>query len=270
MIQIVRTRAPKRRVLGPGKRNKHYEMGNSMVGVDEFMKMDKDMQKYVFLAGNVHNQEVREVKINNEEKIGYYYITKSIKNAANNFYVKSTLHQWIVYKKKSKKVKISTFYDTVFPRFMKDYYYESDRQLLMKFVTRPTPTFCKKVFEGKMTSIKEAVSYHRSYVLRNKNTDIRGIFNMMALGHLSLLRVIEDPESLEDWRKLEEYRIIPAVTEGRTVSCKLDEIATLNNKHNEWIDRESKRYDTFLRQRDGIVGDPVGEGATIEISSASY
>ena len=93
----------KRRVRGLNNQS----MSNS-IDIETFFQIeDEELKKFAFVSGFVRDKRYIK-KVDNDEKIGYYYISQVVKkNNSNAFYIKSNLTEWIVYNKKTKKVKIS-------------------------------------------------------------------------------------------------------------------------------------------------------------------
>lgn len=225
------------------------------ITIEEFLAIeDENIKKFVWLEGLV-SQRSDLKRVNNEEKIGYYHITSKIcKNVSNSFYRKTQLHEWIVYNRKTKKIKLSSKVDYIKSNFLKDYIKKDALFLIDKFLVKVSPTFCKKLIEGKLSTIGDLISYNRSYVVRKKDVSLRTLYNFMINGKQDMLRDIEDPENLENLEQLNSnLRVAGAFT------YKLGEIDKLKEKYNEWYTKQSEKYDTLLGHRDDNAGDTDGE-----------
>lgn len=220
------------------------------MNIDEFLELeDKQLQKYIFfhygLSDNLYSK-----KIDNEEKIGYYKICDTIKvSNTGTFYKKSELLQWMVYNKKTKKVKISKSRMDVFNDLCKEKYFKSDIELMKPFFRYPTPTFCKKIIEGKINSIRDILSYHRSYTLRNKNLSLDNIYIFMLAERVNLLPLIEDPESIESIKDLSEVNVDSRILALHEFKCKLQDVSKLQERYDKWNSEQSKKYDSLYGSR---------------------
>lgn len=258
---------PNRRPLS---RLKQREMMDTqrrrVVSISEFLTLPEDLKNFAYSSDLVKGEDVIR-KIDNTEKIGYYRVTtRIVRGASNCFYRKSSLHQWIVYNRKTKKGKISSTYDTVFSYMMNDLYYKSDRELIMKFLRKPTGTLCKKILTGKMTSIGDFVAYYRSYVLRRKDLSVKDVFNFMIHGNERLLHIVENPQDLETLNQITDVDLRADMIATRSVTCRIEDLTTLNKKYDEWTISKGDEYDSFLRQRDGESGDSAGQGVSAQAS----
>ena len=231
-------------------------ISNITIDIDTFFQIeDNDLRKYVYAKGLITcNNNIR--KIDNEEKIGYYYIERSIKkNTSHVFYNHSMLHQWIVYNKKTKKVKISHSNSIVLQAMLKDYMSSDSALFLRYFVRKYTPTLCKKIIEGKIVTVADLIAYNKSYVIKKKNVPLQSIYKFMICKKEMMLGVIEDPENLQDIGQLDTLvSVCNTITYCGAFTYKLEDIDNIENKYNEWSNKQDKKLNMFLRTRDGNVG----------------
>lgn len=256
----------KRRVRGLNNQS----MSNS-IDIETFFQIeDEELKKFAFVSGFVRDKRYIK-KVDNDEKIGYYYISQVVKkNNSNAFYIKSNLTEWIVYNKKTKKVKISPKNDYVVDCLKQERFSKSNIWLIERFIRKFTPTLCKKIIEGKITKIADLVSYNKSYVIRKKDLSLQTVYNFMLTRKEYLLHNIEDPENLDSLASLDISEVENRQLNDCGFKYKISEIDGINKKYDEWYSRKSKEYDTFLRSRDGNVGDTDGEKIVTEASDTAY
>jgi len=223
------------------------------LSIDEFMKIeDNDIKKRIFSTRGV-NSEIITKYVENDEKIAYYQIEKTIKmNNKGVFYIKNFLNEWISYDRKLKKVKISKRTPNVFPILIKDHF-GRNWKIMEKYIRKVTPTFCKKVIEGKIISLRNIMEYHRSYTIRRKELDSLTICRFMMAGEIYCLHSIEDPENFYQFDKLSD--IDHSFWVIKPFTFKSEEIDYVEQRYREWIGEQDKKLDTLGRLRNGEAGD---------------
>ena len=220
---------------------------------DDFLKLeDKDLMKYIFFRGTVTDKGRTTIKkIDNEEKVGFYVIDNSLKmNLQGVFYKHQGLREWIVYDKSTKKVKISRATNQLRVIFIEEYFKHDG--LVRKFIPRLTPTFCKRVVEGKISTLRDIMIYHRSYTLRRKELSTETILKFMLAGYSSFLNVIEDPDNLTDMSSLS--RINSMVATMKPFKFKASEIGEVNGRFSKWCKEQSEKFNTLRGSGNGEDG----------------
>lgn len=231
--------------------------------VDEFLALpDRNMQKYILSVWRHLPQTVEVKKVDNDEKFGMYYIIKGLGVGVNSFYRKDSLTQWIVYDKVTKKVKKSNCVDQLRMPFIEHFFrYPA---LIAKFVDRMQPTLIKKIIEGKLHTLRDLMTYQRSYVLRRKDIDPETVYKFKIKGCERLLSMFENPNLLRDIEgdKLREIGadLPETFVWGIPFLLTKEDIDNNNVKQltDEWFKKEGERYDSFTRQRDAENGNTVG------------
>ncbi len=217
----------------------------NMISVEEFMKIeDVDKQKYLFVNHCINLTD--ELKtIDNDEKYGIYVVDKRIRlNNQGIFYCNNKLREWLVYNKLTKKVKISNSNTSVFNSLLKDSFCNLD--IIKKFITKPTPTLCKKIIEGNIKKISDIVSYHRSYTLRKKSLSLELIYKFIIYDVQEFLHIIDDPENVNNFEELLKLRIdIPELLVVKPFRFKVIDIPLLKKRYDEWVIEQGKKYDIF-------------------------
>ncbi len=242
-----------------------YDKRREQITIDQFFSLeDEDLKKYIFAEGLVRSENKIE-KVDNDEKIGYYQVSYQIcMNTQNTFYRKSFLHQWIVYNKSTKKVKISNRYDTVKAVFFKEYMRATALPIIEFFDRRLSPTLCKKIIEGSVKTLGDLISYSRSYIIRKKHLSLRTVYNFMLASSEEMLSVVENPEDVEDLSDIELTDHHRSICRSGAFTFKLKE--DTNGKYEQWLSREGKKFDKLFRSGDGEVGDKDGSWSATEAS----
>jgi len=124
---------------------------------DQFLKIeDEELKRYLYSRGS-YTQKSETRVYENDQKIGFYNTSKQIKrNTSGKFYVKDTLHEWIVYEKSSGKIKMSSSSNAHIKEFFMNYYFKNDRIISMFFPPwRITKSFIKRVIEDKINTTED-------------------------------------------------------------------------------------------------------------------
>jgi hypothetical protein len=230
-----------------------YKRVEELLGIE-----DKDFQKLILMNRGplvYHYQQ----RVENDEKIGYYY--RQVTTKAGNtgqIYPSSKLLQWIVYHKKTKKCSVSKDNQVVF-RDMVEHKF-SNSHLIHMFSGRPTATMCKKMLTGKINTIRDLLNYHRSYTFRNKKLTPEILYDAFRSQNLRFLNVIEDPENV-DWK--ETIHTIPnELCIYKPFLLKSSEVKDGQILFNEWRGKQAKKYADLQRSRTAKL--------SIELTSADF
>src|SRR5688572_27139163 len=115
--------------------------------IEDFLNIkDKDLQRFILVKGGVHSSTNFKV-VDNEEKLGFYMIGTDVKvNQVGSFYRKNTLYSWIVYNKKTKKVKLKLNGGGNLIHEFLGYYFKYPI-VVSDFTLRLSPTLAKKIIE---------------------------------------------------------------------------------------------------------------------------
>lgn len=235
------------------------------ISIAEFMALeDKDLKKYLFAEGMVRMPFEERVMIDDDDKKAWYIFEKALRvNNQGTFYKNSKIREYIVYDKKTKKVRISAGCKEIFQAFLN--YHFTETELFQKFILRATKTLCKKIVEGKINTLMDLMAYHRSYTVKNKSLSLETIFKFASCKSLSMLHVVEDPENLET---SDQLKGIPwQIPNVKPFKFKIEEIPELNNKLNEWNNKQGEVYDTFLRLRASEDGNIPLQESELQTSS---
>lgn len=222
------------------------------MSIDDFMKLeDNDLKKRIFSSREIGSEHVTK-KVDDEEKTAYYLIEKTVKmNNKGVFYVNNFLTEWISYNKSTKKVKVSKRTPNVLKMLMKEHF-GSNWEMMSEFVKRITPTFCKKVMEGKITCLRNVMEYHKSYTVRKKELDSNTIARFAVENELYSLHSIEDPENFYSFDKLGDIDV--SFWSIKPFKFKSEEIDDVAGKYKKWCGEQDKKLDTLRRLRNGKAG----------------
>jgi len=137
---------------------------------DEFFKLDFEKQKYIFTNGHVHKESVETKSVDNDDIFALYLNKSTLVFLNTHFFVKRTSVAYIVYDKTTKKVRSNAKKNyEISSKFLKYFF---NNLIIIHQVVIPqmmSNTFIKKVIEGKISNIKDALKYFRSYVYRKKD-----------------------------------------------------------------------------------------------------
>jgi hypothetical protein len=216
----------------------------------EFFEIeDKEVQKYAFYNHLVKTSHAKIWKVDDENKVGYYVADTSIRiNLQGTFYKHSNLREWIVYDKSTRKAKLSSNHRTVFPYMMEDVF--SYPEIINSFQVKPSATLCKKIIEGKISTLRDILAYARSYTLKNKNLSIETIYRYYLQGGHYVLNLIEDPENVEDISSIMKDAP-PGLVTLRPFKIKANEVGKATGKWIEWYSTQSEKYDSLFGSGDG-------------------
>jgi hypothetical protein len=137
---------------------------------DEFFKLDFEKQKYIFTQGQINKESVETKSVDNDDIFALYLNKSTLVFLNTHFFVKRTSVAYIVYDKTTKKVRSNAKKNyEISNKFLKYFFNNS---IIIHQVVIPqmmSNTFIKKVIEGKISNIKDALKYFRSYVYRKKD-----------------------------------------------------------------------------------------------------
>ena len=220
--------------------------------VSDFLAI-KDTERQRYVVTNYHIQIENKYKIiNNDEKLGYYYITHDYKaNNSGTFYSKTSICEWIVYNKVTKKVKQSKNCHGVFNLLLEEYTSFPD---IIRMMTRnPSSTLSKRLIEGKIETVGDYIKYIKSYTLRGVKISDHMIIKYANHDNLYALPVIENPDDVD----MEDIHRIP----NTVIKNKLFKIKNVKNAREEydnWLE-ESKRINRLKGSRDATPRDYNGQ-----------
>ncbi len=227
---------------------------------EEFQNLDKDLQKIVRARGLVYTNRNETKRVEDDEKIAYYYTSSKIcMNLQGVFYKKSVLEQWISYSKVTKKVKVSRNNGQVRDLFIQDYLKCS--KVVLPFINRLTPTLCKRIIEGKIFNLEGILKYHRSYTIRKKDMNLETVGKFTYHGQERLLQVLEDPENLKDFKDLS---IIPhEVMFNLPFKFSIEQLPKINEMYEKWYKTQNERLLGLQRSRNEEVGNNFSDDIKI-------
>lgn len=203
---------------------------------------DKDLQKFLYISGKYSYQEHETVRIDNEEKLGYYHRTFSVcMNHSGTFYRQSKLGEWLVYNKRTKKVNVSKSNCMVFDALINDKLGVSPG-FIMYFVSRATPTLCKKIIEGKLNTVGDIMRYHRSYTVRDKNTSLEGVMKFAVRHKVNCIHMFEDPENAEDDHFFQLAMTPHEYMMSGFGKIKMEDIVNLRSRYAQWRKEQVEKY----------------------------
>lgn len=251
--------------------SKGFSHNDRHLPMEEFLAIeDNDIQKYIFVTNGVHTQ-CGEVKIiDNDKKVAWYDITKKLKiNTSGKFYIKSTISQWIVYDKLTKKSKVSANVEGLYLKFLSKYF--TSPEIIAKFTNgNVSKTLVKKIIEGKIKSVGDLIGYHKSYTLKRKDINDEIILKAINHAYRGLLHCVEDPNNLKDEDIIKLGTIEGLISYGKLFKIKVEDLDKSKEKYDRWISEQSERYDSFKRYRAKKDGNNDGKEYVIEASDVSY
>lgn len=243
---------------------------NFSISISDFMKLDdEDLKKYIYLNECISDNgaTIDVTRRETDSIIGYFSNTKHVNiNNQGKFYCTSKCHQYLVYDKLTKKVRISRTYAAVFPKMLEDYF--DSPEILSKFIPRPTATLCKKIIEGKIYTVRDVIKYTKSYTIRNKNIPDEVIYTFLSIpGALHNLHNINNPENIKSY---EELRVLNTMIPSNICFAKIfrfnvEDANKLNKMYEEWTREQSKKLDRIQGQGNDKNGDTIIKKSTFEV-----
>jgi hypothetical protein len=154
---------------------------------------------------------------------------------------------------------------SVFSYMLKQYFHHE--QLLQRFISKATVTLVRKIIEGKLNTVADALSYRRSYVLRNKSLSLKDLYDYTLQGREWILEIVEDVENLDD-------DLINILYEFRNhlygKRLKAAELKPLKENYAGWLKKQGESFIAFLRQRDAKPGTESGTESLSEGEVISF
>lgn len=214
--------------------------------IPEFLKIpDRGLQVWIYNKGRISSEYVVKV-IDNEEKLGFYAVEEQVRmNSKFTFYKHSTLSEWAVYNKKTKKAKVKIMGSNLRNKFLEHFF--NYPGVVRKFVPRISPTFVKMVVEGKIKTLRDVMKYHVSYTVRDKKVLPETALKFMLYDKLSWIGLLEDPNSVDMEQLLEGI-----VRMGRKL--KTEEISEQHRLYEEWDKEQNQKYDTLYGKGNERIG----------------
>ena len=231
------------------------------MSMDEFIKLeDKDLQHFLFNTRRVVRSRSEIKSSEDDDKKGWYMVHATIRrNNQGTMYKHSTIKEYIVYDKKTKKGRVSPVHRGLLLTFLKEYF-RYPELIMDNFIWKITPTLCKKIVEGKIHTIEDIIKYHRSYTIKNKSLDLATVYRFSLWKQFPLLNVIEDPENAT----LEKLQSTNIDLYNMPFKFKMDEIPKLGAKYDRWTKEQNKKYDSLCRQRDEKYGNSTSQESISE------
>ena len=148
-------------------------------------------QKFIYYSGILNKTEHEFKYSNNEEKIGWYHIQKNVMFQEKPF-ISSILLEYIVYDKKTKKVKFkllnekskSLYANNAFKQYFlksvlsaEKYNFIFDKLIILAF----NKTFVKRIIENKINNLNDIINYIIKHVVKIKNINSKDYFNLFLV-----------------------------------------------------------------------------------------
>lgn len=199
--------------------------------VDEFFELSDDKKRYVFSSGNLQGTQMDEKKIENDEKIGWYEISSSVKmNNKGTFYRKSTLNSWIVYRKDKKTVSVKN--GNRLPSFLRDNF--AYPYVVGHIINSISKTFVKMTLEGKINTIRDLAKFQKRMIFSGIKIKEENVLYYSTRNLIGQAKVLQDPNTLHDEQKL---RDIP----WGLINARPFLIKDINNYEHEWKEWENRK-----------------------------
>lgn len=240
--------------------------------IDEFLAIeDQDLKSYIYSRkGGIYDEQLC-YKIESDVKIAYYCKTEGVaRNTAGAFYKKSKLDEWIVYDKVTKKAKVSNKVNNLRKHFLDDYLSSGVRDITGRFLGKLTATLCKKLIEGKIQTIEDLVSYHRSYTIRKKDVPLETVLRFMICSREPWLHVIEDPENVQTIKEMSEITSNSHIVTGIPFKFKVEDKDKIEEMYENWAKRQDIKYAALKRSGNADVGCADVSNYVAEASNDSY
>ena len=213
---------------------------------------DIDLKKFMFIASHNCSGTAIETKVvDNNEKLAYYVFYDRVQMTKNGkMYSRGKLTEYLVYDKATGKVKLSPAHQNVRRALMDTYF--NHVNIIENLKIKLTPTLCKKIIEGSISTLYDFVKYARSYVYKKKDISLDAVYAFIVLGNPYLMNIVEDPESVLDVDK-DLVHIDYNITNLQLFKCKLSELGSLKQRYNEWYKEQMHKLITISRHRDEEV-----------------
>lgn len=215
---------------------------------DQFLKIeDEEVKRYLYAKGHYTNKSETRV-YENDVKIAFYNTSRQIKKSAHRkFYLKDTLHEWIVYEKSSGKIKISSSNNSAhIKEFFMNYYFKSNHIISMFFPHwRITKSFIKRVIEDKINTTEDILKYIRSYIIRNKDISTDLIYQMSIHGvkNYGIVNIFLDPENIVMNKEfIDNYHMIADLYGKGYFKIKFSEIGNINKMIRDYEERQNQKF----------------------------
>lgn len=219
----------------------------SYLNFDQFLKIeDEELKRYLYARGS-YSQKSETRVYENDQKIGFYNTSKQIKrNTSGKFYIKDTLHEWIVYEKSSGKIKMSSSTNAHIKEFFMNYYFKSNYTISIFFPDwRITKSFIKRVIEDKINTTEDVLKYIRSYIIKNKNISLDTVYELCIHGikHFSIINLFIDPENLLfDKSFFQNYVCIKDLSNKGYFQIKVSDIPNIDKMIKDYEERQIEKF----------------------------
>ena len=217
------------------------------------MKMeDRDLARHLAVQSSPEENMRR---VDDEEKLGYFLIHDTLKvNPKGIIFRNSKVTEYIVYDKATGKVRISGSSTRVFAMLVREYFYFPN--IFLEMPIKATPTLCKKIIEGTISTLRDFLMYVRSYVVRNKRLDLRVVDKFAVAGKLKYLPFVEDPENYQ----IDSCLPFPRLTYEVGLSFKIEEVGEYEKRCGSWVAMQSLKVGELLGRRPWEISNGDGGG----------
>lgn len=222
--------------------------------ISEFLKLPKDLQSYIYTTGEISLMEFKSLFKDDEEKIGFYIILKKIKrNIRNEFYSTSSIKEYIVYDKNTNKVRMSSSTNNVIDFFLDKYFkYSSVYRMAIPYLTK---TLVKKIIRGDIKTVRDIVSYHKIYTLRNKNVEDTEVLRFLdsKATPLQCLNFLSDSSDITSKKLFSLNCCFRYIVTMNIKDVKTEDLEKIPKIYENWRDEKAIEYDKFKRSKSNLV-----------------
>lgn len=224
--------------------NGHSRVGPGISSMEKFLKLPSENKIYLYY----HTYSVEKNKFFytyecNKDKFIISHNKITLHCRQGRFFKKNKVEAYIKYDKNTGKVTTKNSNDlksTVIELF---FYEEMD----LFFPKNMSPTFMKKVLEGKIKTIEDVLNYSKSYVYRNKKIPLDILYKLEVMNcrdripYIDNFELFDDIDNIKKLKEVEHQYFSSIISK---ITCEEDLDVSINTlKFSNWVNKMKVIYE---------------------------